>query len=88
MRDKKKYTLAELVDGLDITIQGDPDCLIEGVCTIHQAKPGHITFLTNSLYKKYLPETQAAAVILLKEEATNCPVNALICRDPYYAYAK
>ncbi|MBV8801625.1 MAG: UDP-3-O-(3-hydroxymyristoyl)glucosamine N-acyltransferase, partial [Gammaproteobacteria bacterium] len=84
----KKYTLAELVAGLDITIQGNPNCLIEGVCTIHQAKPGHITFLTNSLYKKYLTETQAAAVVLLKEDAMNCPVNAVICRDPYYTYAK
>jgi UDP-3-O-[3-hydroxymyristoyl] glucosamine N-acyltransferase len=91
MKDKShkmQYTLADLVNGLDISIQGDSDCLIEGVCTIHQAKPGHITFLTNSLYKKYLPETQAAAVVLLKEDANDCPVNALICRDPYYAYAK
>jgi UDP-3-O-[3-hydroxymyristoyl] glucosamine N-acyltransferase len=85
---KKRYTLSELVQGLEITIQGDPDCFIEGVCTINQSKPGYISFLVNPLYKKYLSETQAAAVILLQEDAFDCPVNALICRDPYYAYAK
>ncbi len=85
---KKQYSLAELTKGLDITIQGNPDCLIVGVCAIQQAKPGHITFLTNSLYRKYLATTDAAAVILSAEDAKDCPVNALIARDPYYAYAK
>lgn len=85
---KKQYTLAELIEGLDITIQGDPNCIIKGVCTIQDAKPDHITFLTNPLYKKYLATTQAAAVILGAEEAEICPVNALITRNPYYSYAK
>jgi UDP-3-O-[3-hydroxymyristoyl] glucosamine N-acyltransferase len=85
---KISCTLSELILGLDVTIKGDPHCVIHGVCTINHGKPGHITFLMNSLYKKYLPETQAAAVILLQEDATECPVNALICRDPYYTYAK
>lgn len=84
----KQYRLSELIVGLDVTIQGDPNCLISGVCTINQGKPGHITFLMNPLYKKYLPDTLAAAVILLQEDAKECPVNALICRDPYYTYAK
>jgi UDP-3-O-[3-hydroxymyristoyl] glucosamine N-acyltransferase len=42
----------------------------------------------NPLYKKYLSATEASAVILLQEDAKDCPRNALICRDPYYAYAK
>jgi UDP-3-O-[3-hydroxymyristoyl] glucosamine N-acyltransferase len=83
-----KYTLSELISGLDITIKGDPNCVIHGVCTINPGKSDHITFLVNPLYKKYLPETQAAAVILLQEDAKDCPTNALICRDPYYVYAK
>lgn len=84
----KKYPLKELIKGLDVTIQGDPDCMIDHVCTIHQAEPGGITFLMNPLYKKYLPTTKASAVIVLPEDGKNCPVNALICRDPYYIYAK
>lgn len=90
MKNKRKssYTLVELTQGLDVTIQGDPDCLIKGVCTIQEGKPDHITFLVNPLYKKYLESTSASAVILLQEESSFCPVNALIARDPYYIYAK
>lgn len=85
---KSQYTLAELTHGLDATIQGDPQCFIQGVATIQQAEAGRITFLMNPLYKKYLATTQASAVILLAEDADACPVNAVVCRDPYYIYAK
>lgn len=90
MREKRKteYTLAELAEGLDVTIQGDPQCIIRGVCTIQDGIKGQIAFLMNPLYKKYLSNTAASAVILLQEDAENCPVNALICRDPYYIYAR
>lgn len=86
-KPKPQYTLAELIKDLDVTLQGDPTCTIKGVCTIQEGKPDHITFLVNPLYKKYLPSTQAAAVILTQDDATDCPVNALISRDPYYIYA-
>jgi UDP-3-O-[3-hydroxymyristoyl] glucosamine N-acyltransferase len=85
---KQHYTLAELVKGLEVTIKGDPGCIIEGVCTIQEAQPGHITFLNNPLYRKFLPDTQASAVILLADDAENCPVNALVSRDPYYTYSQ
>jgi UDP-3-O-[3-hydroxymyristoyl] glucosamine N-acyltransferase len=84
----KQYTLSELTKGLDVTIKGDPNCLINGVCTIQQAQAGRITFLNNVLYKKYLSETKASAVILLANDADICPVNALISRDPYYTYSQ
>lgn len=84
---KTQYTLAELINGLDATIKGDPNCLITGVCPIQQSKPGHITFLTNPLYRKYLETTEASAVILSAEDAEVCPVNAIITRNPYYIYA-
>lgn len=84
----KQYTLSELTSGLDVTIKGNPDCVITGVSPIQQSKLGHLTFLVNSLYKKYLPSTQASAVILTADEAELCPVNAIISRNPYFTYAK
>lgn len=84
----KTYKLSELIDGLDVTVKGDANCLISGICPIQQSKPHHITFLTNSLYRKYLATTQASAVILGKEDVDSCPVNAIICSNPYYVYAK
>jgi UDP-3-O-[3-hydroxymyristoyl] glucosamine N-acyltransferase len=87
-KKKNQYTLAELSQGLDVTLKGDPECLISGVCTIQQSHSGYITFLMNPLYKKYLSTTTAAAVILSEADSMDCPVNAVISRDPYYAYAK
>jgi UDP-3-O-[3-hydroxymyristoyl] glucosamine N-acyltransferase len=88
MRQKKEYTLAELTKNLEIEIKGDPQCIIKGVGTIQQAEAGQITFLVNPLYKKYLPTTQASAVILNPGDAEECPVNAVISRNPYFTYAK
>lgn len=83
-----QYTLSELTHGLDVTIKGDANCLISGVAPIQESGPGHITFLTNPLYKKYLVNTQASAVILTEAEAADCSVNAIISRNPYYTYAQ
>jgi UDP-3-O-[3-hydroxymyristoyl] glucosamine N-acyltransferase len=84
----RSFALAELTHGLDVTIQGDPDCLVTGITPIQQAQPGHITFLSNPSYRKYLPNTQAAVVILSKENAKDCLVTAVISANPYYTYAK
>lgn len=86
--NKSEYKLIDLIDGLDVTIKGDPNCLINGVSPIQQSQSGHITFLTNPLYRKFLPITQASAVILTEAEAAECTTNAVISRNPYYTYAK
>lgn len=85
---KKEYTLAELTKDLEVEIKGDANAVIQGVCTIHQAKPGYITFLMNPLYRKYLETTEATAVIVSPDDAEHCPVNAIVTRNPYYTYAK
>src|SRR5687768_6726556 len=85
---KKQYTLAQLTQGLDVVIKGDPETVITGVCTLDQSQPNSIAFLINSLYKKYLATTQASAVILSAEDAEACPVHAVIARNPYFIYAK
>lgn len=85
---KTQYTLSELIAGLEVTLKGDPNCLIKGVSPIQQSLPGHITFLTNPLYKKFLPATQASAVILSEADAEGCSVNAVISRNPYFTYAR
>ncbi|VVC75327.1 UDP-3-O-acylglucosamine N-acyltransferase [Aquicella siphonis] len=86
--NKLAYKLADLISGLDVILKGDPDCLITGISPIQQSQPGHITFLTNSLYRKHLAGTRASAVILAEGDAALCPVNAVISRNPYFTYAK
>jgi len=85
---RKKYTLSQLAQNLDVTIKGDANCLIEGVCTIQDAKPGCLAFLMNPLYKKYLSTTKASAVIVLEDDSKECNTNALICQNPYYIYTQ
>jgi UDP-3-O-[3-hydroxymyristoyl] glucosamine N-acyltransferase len=84
----KTYVLSELVNGLDLTLQGDPNTTISGVATIQRAAPGQITFLTNPLYRKYLETTQASAVILTEADAEFCRTNKIVSRNPYYTYAQ
>ncbi len=88
MKLKKAYKLVDLVNGLDVTIRGDVNCLIDGVCTINHAQEGKIAFLTNSLYRKYLATTQASAVILSEADAAACSKNVIISKDPHFTYAK
>lgn len=88
MSTPKKFTLKELTKDLDVSIQGNPDCIITGVSPVHQAQAGHITFLSNPQYRKFLPETLAEAVILKPDDAAGCKVTAVISANPYYVYAK
>jgi UDP-3-O-[3-hydroxymyristoyl] glucosamine N-acyltransferase len=85
---QKKHTLSQLTHNLEVTIKGDANCLIEGVCTIQDARPGCIAFLMNPLYKKHLATTKASAVIITAEDSDECNTNAIICRDPYYIYTQ
>ncbi len=80
--------LSELIQGLEVTIQGDANCIIKGVSTIQEAEPNRIAFLMNPAYRKFLATTKASAVILTEAEAKNCPVTAVITSNPYYVYAK
>src|SRR5687767_4861682 len=85
---QKNYQLKELVKDLDVTIKGDINCLITGVSTIQQATTGHITFLTNVLYKKFLAITKASVVILTEDCVAECPATAIITHNPYFIYSK
>ncbi|OOZ37113.1 UDP-3-O-(3-hydroxymyristoyl)glucosamine N-acyltransferase [Solemya velesiana gill symbiont] len=81
--------LEALARAVDAQLQGDPGCLIDRVDTIQDADgEGAICFLANNKYRKYLSTTRASAVILGAEFAEGCPVNALVCDNPYLAYAR
>ncbi|MET0012827.1 MAG: UDP-3-O-(3-hydroxymyristoyl)glucosamine N-acyltransferase [Sedimenticola sp.] len=83
------FRLEELARKLGAQLNGDPDCLIDRVDTIQDAEgEGALCFLANTKYQKYLADTHASAVILGEEFAEGCPVNALVCQDPYLAYAR
>lgn len=82
------YSLQELADRFDCDLQGDGLTIIETVCTLHQAKPKAISFLANPRYRHYLSSTDASAVIIQKQDASNCQVPALLHDNPYACYAR
>jgi len=60
---------------------------VSRVATLMNARPGALSFLANSRYRKHLPATQATAVLLAPGDAESCKVAALIDPNPYLAYA-
>ncbi len=80
--------LGELAARFGCELRGDPDTPIERVATLQEAGAGAITFLANSRYRRHLPGTQAAAVVLDASTVDDCPTNALIAANPYATYAR
>jgi UDP-3-O-[3-hydroxymyristoyl] glucosamine N-acyltransferase len=80
--------LGELAVRFGCELRGDPDVLIERVATLHEAAPGSIAFLANPRYRRFLGATRASCVVLAEEAAADCPVAALVSRNPYATYAR
>ena len=83
-----RYTLAQLAEKFDLKVTGNADTQIIGVAPLATASKDHISFLANSLYRKQLAQTQAAAIILREADASLASVPCLIAKDPYVAFAK
>jgi UDP-3-O-[3-hydroxymyristoyl] glucosamine N-acyltransferase len=80
--------LAELAVRFGCELQGDPDALVERVAPLQEATPGSLAFLANPRYRRFLAGTRATAVVLDAGSAGECPVAALISRNPYATYAR
>jgi UDP-3-O-[3-hydroxymyristoyl] glucosamine N-acyltransferase len=83
-----KHSLSYLSDRFELELRGNGDTVIDGVGTLQSAGPASISFLANASYRKELKNTRAGAVLLREEDAPDCPVNCLIAKDPYLAYAR
>ncbi len=59
----KSIKLGEIAALVEGELVGDPKLTITGVAGIKEARPGDITFLSNSKYLAYLDQTQASAII-------------------------
>lgn len=82
------FSLGELADRFGLALQGAPDLRIDGVGTLAGAGPSQLSFLSNSKYSAQLAGTRAGVVVVREENLADCPVAALVARDPYVAYAK
>lgn len=73
---------------VDARLVGDPDHLVHGLATLQDASVDQLSFLANSQYRKYLADTNAAAVLLTDADAEGFKGNALIVTNPYLMYAR
>lgn len=90
----KTFSLQALADALNATLllRGGRSAadLVVGLAPLSVAGAQHLSFLHNSKYRRYLPMTQAAAVIIAPNEQQHCPesLTCLLTENPYFAYAK
>jgi UDP-3-O-[3-hydroxymyristoyl] glucosamine N-acyltransferase len=81
-------SLGDLAQRFGCELIGDPDVQVARLGTLSVAGPDALSFLASHAFKKQLPSTKAAAVILKTEDAADCPVAALVSDDPYATYAR
>lgn len=87
------YTLAEIAQHIqaELIIKHETKCsadtIIEGLATLANAKQGNVAFLANKKYISQLGNTLASAVIISPDMLSQCPVNALVMKNPYMGYA-
>jgi UDP-3-O-[3-hydroxymyristoyl] glucosamine N-acyltransferase len=82
------YSLSELAERFELSLEGDGARVIDGVGTLAGAAPSQLSFLSNSKYTSQLAATRAGVVLLRTENLADCPTAALIAKDPYIAYAR
>ena len=82
----KIYSLSQIAEELGLNYQGD-DITITRVNTLEKATETELSFLANPKYNSQLAETKAGAVIIRQEHAHTVK-NAIICEEPYYAFAQ
>lgn len=83
-----KLTLGEISRKLDLELRGDASTEILGIANLADAEPGQMAFLFNSVYKKYLPDSRASAVVLRAGDAENCHIPMLISDRPRMTWAR
>lgn len=68
-------------------VRGDGSAAIRGLAPIDSAGPDQITHLSGPGYRRFLPDTRAAAVLLREGDASACPSAAVVVANPYLAFA-
>ncbi|MGG2143886.1 UDP-3-O-(3-hydroxymyristoyl)glucosamine N-acyltransferase [Symbiopectobacterium sp. RP] len=80
--------LDALAAQLDAQLHGDGDIVITGVASMHSARSGQITFLSDSRYREQLTTTQASSVVVTEVDLPYCKAAALVVKNPYLTYAR
>jgi UDP-3-O-[3-hydroxymyristoyl] glucosamine N-acyltransferase len=81
------YTLGELAEALQATLDGDPARRVRGVATLEAAGPDDISFVTTRRYHDAARRSRAGA-FLAPPDVTGLPAPVLRCAAPREALAR
>lgn len=82
------YTLAELAARFALTVHGDPQRRIGGICALAPGQPGALAFLAGRKLRAQLATTAAAAVVVTPGDAPLLPGAGLLADEPQVAFAR
>jgi UDP-3-O-[3-hydroxymyristoyl] glucosamine N-acyltransferase len=82
--------LRKIVSHINGYLIGDENAKIDGIASIKDAKGGEITFLSRPVYKKYLKDCKASAIIVGKDfpVETLKNIHIVVTDHPALAYIK
>ena len=82
--------LSKIAEVLGIRVEIPKEIEIAKLNTLQEAKEGELSFLENEKYIRYLPNTQASAVLISEKYIQHLPKNTipLITDTPYIDLAK
>ncbi|MBI3543449.1 MAG: UDP-3-O-(3-hydroxymyristoyl)glucosamine N-acyltransferase, partial [Deltaproteobacteria bacterium] len=81
------FTLGQLAEALQATLDGDAASTVTGVATLENAGPDDISFLTSPRYHDAALRSKAGA-FLAPPNVTDLPAAVLHCRAPREALAR
>mgnify|MGYP004005026907 CR=1 FL=1 len=80
--------LSEIAEKFRLEFRGDVDVDIQGIAGLQDAGPNQISFLFSGRYRSLVESTQAAAIVLRKEDASLTTKPVLISGNPRLAWAQ
>lgn len=77
--------LSEIAAWIGAEIDGDESIEITGLAKIEEAQPGHLSFIANPKYAKYIDTTKASAVLVDKDFPSS-NITLLRAENPYFSF--
>jgi UDP-3-O-[3-hydroxymyristoyl] glucosamine N-acyltransferase len=77
--------LTQIAQWIDAKIEGNEDIEITGLAKIEEAQSGHLSFIANPKYAKYIESTNASAV-LVDQDFPETDKTVLRVGNPYFAF--
>ena len=85
---REPIRIGEVAELIGAEIVGDSSVTFASIGSLASAGREDLSHLSSNSYRKFLPSTKAAAVILQRKELDCCPVTALVVENPKQAFAK